>query len=334
MNIGSTINWGIIGAGDVCEIKSGPAFNKIKGSKLVAVMRRTEHLVKDYAARHNVPKWYTDADELINDPEVNAVYIATRPDTHCAYALKVAAAGKPVYVEKPMARTYSECLLMIDACKRAGVPLFVAYYRRSLPNFLKIKSLLEDGAIGEVRFVDVKVTKPVAPDIVAASRKANNWRIEPEISGGGYFFDLASHQFDMLDFLFGPVAQASGFSANQAGHYAAEDIVAGSFSFDSGVLGTGTWCFTTSPVSDTEFTTIVGSKGQIRFEFFSGDTSVTLSREGKSDEVFRFEMPENIQLPFIETIVNELHGTGTCPCNGVIAARTNRVMDLLTKSNL
>src|SRR6266481_1427478 len=97
------INWGIIGSGDVTEIKSGPAFNKVKNSALVAVMRRNEEKVKDYALRHNVPKWYTDAGSLINDTDVNAIYIATPPSSHEEYTMAALEAGKPVYVEKPMA---------------------------------------------------------------------------------------------------------------------------------------------------------------------------------------------------------------------------------------
>src|SRR6266850_844131 len=166
------IRWGIIGAGDVCEVKSAPAMNKIAGSKLVAVMRRNAEKARDFARRHDVPKWYDDADQLINDPDVNAIYIATPPDSHEHYTLKAAKAGKPVYVEKPMARTYQECLSMIDACQKANVPLFTAYYRRMLPNFMKVKSLLAEGLIGEVRYVSVVLNKTLHPDIVGASKGA------------------------------------------------------------------------------------------------------------------------------------------------------------------
>ncbi|MCX6333190.1 MAG: Gfo/Idh/MocA family oxidoreductase, partial [Bacteroidia bacterium] len=81
------INWGIIGCGNVTEVKSGPAFNKVNNSRLIAVMRRDAVLAEDYASRHNVPKFYTDASKLINDPEINAVYIATPPSSHAEYAL-------------------------------------------------------------------------------------------------------------------------------------------------------------------------------------------------------------------------------------------------------
>lgn len=323
------VRWGIIGAGDVCEVKSGPAMNKIKHSKLIAVMRRDGAKAEDYARRHGVAKWYDDADKLINDPDVNAIYIATPPGSHLEYTLRAARAGKPVYVEKPMARTHNECLEMVEACKHAGVPLFTAYYRRSLPNFLKIQSMLKDGVIGDVRYVNILLNKTLQPDIVGASRNADNWRIVPEISGGGYFYDLASHQLDMMDFLFGPIRGAQGIARNQSKTYAAEDIVAGTFHFDSGVVGQGTWCFTTSKISDKELTTIVGSKGQISFPFF-GDHSVTLQREGKEPEAMKFDIPVNIQQPLIQTIVDELLGVGRCPSTGVSGARTNKVMEILS----
>ena len=326
----SEVRWGIIGVGDVCERKSAPAMSKIKNSSLVAVMRRNAEKAKDFASRHNVPRWYADADELINDPEVNTVYIATPPHVHLDYTRRAAAAGKAVYVEKPMARNYMECQAMVELCEEAGVPLFVAYYRRMLPNILKIRSLLKEGAIGDIRLVDVKIIKPLEPDIVGASRDSANWRIYPEISGGGYFFDLASHQLDVLDYLFGPVLEAQGYAHNQAGVYPAEDIVAGTFHFETGVIGLGTWCFNASETSDCEATTIVGSKGQIKFNYFA-DHSVVLEIYGRKTERLTFEIPYHIQQPLIQAIVNELLGKGKCPSTGVTAARTGKVMDMLCR---
>jgi predicted dehydrogenase len=328
--IENEVRWGIVGVGDVCEVKSGPAMKLIQNSKLVAVMRRDGAKAKDYAARHGVPKWYDDADKLINDPDVNAIYIATPPNSHEAYTLKAAAVGKPVYVEKPMARTHAECLSMVGACSKANVPLFTAYYRRMLPNFLKVKSMLSDGVIGDVRYVNITMNKPIQPDIVGASGKADNWRIHPDIAGGGYFYDLASHQLDLMDFLFGPIVEAHGFATNQAHTYPAEDIVSGAFRFGSGVLGQGTWCFSTSTASECEITTIIGSNGQISYPTF-GDFSVTLELAGRDKEVMKFEIPKHIQQPLIQTIVDELLGKGKCPSTGVSGARTNKVLELLSK---
>jgi predicted dehydrogenase len=318
------VRWGIIGSGNVCEVKSAPAMQKIPSSELVAVMRRDSVKAADYAERHGVPKWYSDASDLINDPNINAIYIATPPESHLKYTKMAAAAGKPVYVEKPMARTHDECLRMIQACSDAGVPLFVAYYRRTLPHFLKVKSLIEKGAIGNVRSVHIQMCQSPETDIVV--RPEDNWRVFPEISGGGYFYDLASHQLDLLDFLLGKIAGARGYSANQAGLYPAEDIVTGSFEFENGVLGTGNWCFTTAGSSQQDLTIIVGSKGQISYKTF-GEGKILLETDEEGIEEFHFELPAHIQYYLIEKIVGELLGKDKSPSTGISAARTNRVME-------
>lgn len=320
------VRWGIIGVGDVCEVKSAPAMQLIPNSKIEAVMRRDAEKASDYARRHNIDKWYNDADQLIDDPKVNAIYIATPPVAHKEYTLKAAKARKPVYVEKPMARAYQECQQMIDACSSNNVPLYVAYYRRTLPNFLKVKSLVESGVIGDIRFVEIRMCKPIEPDII--THQQNHWRVDPETAGGGYFYDLASHQLDFLDFLFGPIAKASGYSANQAGKYKTEDIVTGSFVFESGVMGIGSWCFTTSTVSDKDVTTIIGSKGEISYPSF-GRSEVTLKTD-QGEEIFTFNLPKHIQQPLISQVVDDLLGKGSCVSTGLTGARTNHIMELLS----
>jgi predicted dehydrogenase len=322
------LSWGIIGCGDVTEVKSGPAFNKIAGSELVAVMRRNGALAKDYAVRHGVPKWYDDADMLIGDPDVQAIYIATPPDSHCDYTLRAAAAGKPVYVEKPMARTYRECLEMIDACEKADVALFVAYYRRCLPNFLKVKSLVDEGAIGEIRLVNVLLHKAMRDD--PPPPEGSNWRIVPEVAGGGHFYDLASHQFDYLDFLLGSIENASGLAGNQAGRYDAEDVVTASWRHAAGVLGSGSWCFTVDDSSDRDQTEIIGSEGKISFSFFN-DTPIRLETRSGAQS-FPIPYPRHVQQPLIETVVDALLGRGPCPSTGTTAARTNHVLESIVES--
>lgn len=320
------VRWGIIGCGDVTEVKSGPAFQKIRNSELVAVMRRTGELAKDYAERHQVPKWYDDADKLINDPDVDAVYIATPPGSHKEYTLKVAKAGKPVYVEKPMALNWDECIEMINACKEANVPLYVAYYRRGQARFLKIKELLEQNTIGDVRFVKTIQYQKASDDVKDPNKLP--WRVQPEISGGGLFFDLASHTLDMLDFLLGPIKDAQGFTSNQAGYYPAEDIVTGTYQFESGVQGIGSWCFTS--FEDVDENEIIGSKGKISFSTFGNDPIVLTTTDGKKE--WSFEPPQHVHQPLVETIVAELTGENIqCPSVGESGARTNRVMDKLVK---
>ena len=321
-----TIRWGIVGCGNVTEVKSGPGFQKAEHSQLVAVMRRNGDLAKDYARRHGVPKWYDDAAKLIDDPEVDAVYVATPPYAHKEYVSMAAAAGKPVYVEKPMALNYSECQEMNRACEAAGVPLWVAYYRRTLPRFLKVKELLDSGAIGDVRFVTVRLYQK--PRLDHYDRANLPWRVVPELSGGGIFLDLASHTLDYLDYFLGPITQVGGQASNQAGLYDAEDTVAGSFTFESGVQGTGIWCF--AAYAEMDETEIVGSLGKVTFSSF-GTEAVRLTRNGNSSEV-EVETPSHVQQPLIQTIVDELNGVGSCPSTGISAARTSRVMDQMLRS--
>jgi len=317
------VNWGIIGCGDVTEKKSGQAFNKVADSRLVAVMRRDADKAADYAQRHNVAHYYSNADQLINDPQVNAIYIATPPGSHADYTLKAAAAGKPVYVEKPMARTHAECQAMVDACQAAGVPLYVAYYRRALPAFLKVKALVEEGAIGEIRYAQINLVSP--PKANDADPQKRNWRVVSEQSGGGYFFDLASHQLDYLDYLFGPIHTVAGRAVNQAGLYDPEDLVSAHFSFANGIVGTGLWCFTAAPCATQETIELIGSLGTITFSAFAFGAVVLNTAAGTKE--FPFEPPEHVQQPLIQTVVDDLLGRGTCPSTGVSAARTSRVID-------
>ena len=316
-----TIRWGIIGCGDVTEVKSGPALQKAENSALVAVMRRNGNLAKDYAERHGVPKWYDNAQALIHDPDVNAIYIATPPSSHKEYTIQATQAGKPVYVEKPMALNFDECQEMIDACDTAGVSLFVAYYRRALRRFLKVKEVVDSRAIGNIRFVSITLYQPVQPK----QTDSNNlpWRVLPGISGGGIFVDLAAHQLDFLDYVLGPIQSVQGFAGNQAGLYPAEDIVTGSFVFESGVQGVGTWCFTA--FEEIDRTEIVGDKGRITYSTFGSDP-VLLTTSG-GDTEFAIDYPPHIQQPLIQTVVDDLLGVGHCPSNGESGARTTWVMD-------
>ena len=321
-----SIRWGIIGCGDVTEVKSGPAFYKAEGSRLVAVMRRDEEKARDYARRHGVPKWYGDADELIGDPEVDAVYVATPPDSHAQYTERAARSGKPVYVEKPMARNYGECEQMVARCEDAGVPLFVAYYRRRLPVFLKAEELLRDGAIGDVRFATVELVAP--PGAEDRNTGARRWRLVPEVAGNGYFFDLGSHQLDLLDYLLGPISEAQGTATNQAGWYEAADVVSASFRFECGAAGSGVWCFNAHDSGRTDRTQIVGSRGKLVYSTFDLEAPLTLHTDD-GDETFDLPPPEHVQQPLIQSMIDELLGRGHCPSTGESAARTSRVLDLI-----
>jgi predicted dehydrogenase len=312
----ANVRWGIIGCGDVTEVKSGPAFQRADGSELVAVMRRTGSLAEDYAKRHGVPRWYDDAEGVLQSDDIDAVYIATHPNSHREYTLRAAAVGKAVYVEKPMAMDEAECREMLAACNKASVPLWVAYYRRALPRFEKIRALIADGAIGEVRAVNSVRFQKV---------RQGAWQNQAGLSAGGYFFDAACHTLDYLDFLLGPIVEANGFATNHSSERAHEDTVAASYRFESGVTGSGTWCFDADV--DVDATTVVGSAGTITFSVSQPDP-IRITRGAVSEEIM-VDDPPHVHQPLVQTIVDEIHGKGTCPSTGTTAIRTARVMDQL-----
>jgi predicted dehydrogenase len=315
------VRWGIIGVGDVTERKSGPGFQQAERSELVAVMRRTGELAADYARRHGVPRWYDDADALIADPEVDAVYVATPPDTHRHYAIRAAAAGKPVYVEKPMARTAVECNEMIEACEAAGVGLYVAYYRRAMPRFGQVRHILESGRLGRLRSVSIH-QEQTAPPVAAGEPQ---WRVRPEVSGGGLFVDLGSHTLDVLDWLLGPVVQVGGTATSPRSQSAAESVVTGAFTFDSGVHGVGLWNF--DGFEHVDEVEISGTAGRLRFSSFGQEPLRLVTADG--EEEIPAPYPETVQLPLIQQVVDELTGRDRATSTGYTALRTASVIDQL-----
>jgi predicted dehydrogenase len=315
----------MIGCGDVAEVKSGPGFYKARDSQLVAVMRRNGALAADYARRHNVPRWHDDADLIINASDIDAIYIATLTDSHHEYTLRCARAGKPVYVEKPMALDAMQCAEMIGACKAHRVPLWVGYYRRALPRFLAVRDLVAEGAIGDVRTVTVRQLKR-SPSKDELESAAIAWRSDP-LRGGGIFFEAACHTLDALDFIIGPIKEVRAFTDNQAHAYPSEDMIVAAFSFDNGVYGGGGWCY--SADQDEEYNEIVGSRGSIRFSTFS-PVPIRLTR-GSGVEEIAIADPPHVHQPLIQSIVDELHGEGKCPSTGDTALRTAQVMDAILR---
>ena len=318
----NSIKWGIIGCGNVTEVKSGPAFNKVANSSLVAVMRRDASLAEDYAKRHAVPKWYSHAADLINDPDVNAIYIATPPKQHEEYAIAAMQAGKPVYVEKPMALDLAACRRMEQVSKDTGVKLVVAHYRRALPLFIRVKELLDQQAIGDIRFARISLLQPDQSAMIA--KTGTNWRVDPALAGAGLFYDLAPHQLDLLIHFLGKPTSANGLAVNQAGLYTAEDLVVGVAQLPNQVLFNGTWCFTTPEGKEEDLFEIQGSNGSIRFAVFGH--ALTIERNGII-ETEKFDPPQHIQQPMIAKIVQYFLGNTGNPCSAADAIQSMEMME-------
>jgi len=319
------IKWGIIGCGDVTEVKSGPAFNKVPNSELVAVMRRDAAKAADYARRHGVPKWYDDATALINDPDVNAIYIATPPLQHEQYTIQALAAGKPVYVEKPMALNGDAAKRMTAAATASGVKLTVAHYRRAQPLFLKIKALLDENAIGEVRFVSLKMLQPKQNDLIAKAE--DNWRLDPTIAGGGLFHDLAPHQLDLMLYFFGNAKKYRGISLNQTKDTMVDDLVTGQILFANDIVFNGIWCFTVAQGENEDRCEIYGSTGKISFPMFGQEIQLTTNEK---TEVISFAPLQHVEQPMIEKVVSYFRNETENPCSGEEAIKTMELLDAFT----
>lgn len=317
------IKWGFIGCGEVTEKKSGPAFGMVPGSRVVAVMSRNAERAQSYAERHGVKRWYSDAWELIQDPDVNAVYIATPPSSHATYAIMAMKAGKTAYIEKPLAASYADCQRINHVSQQTGVKCFVAYYRRYLPYFQKVKQLVDEGAIGRVLNVQIRFAVP--PRDLDYNSHNLPWRVQRDIAGGGYFYDLAPHQLDLLQTMFGPITRVDGYTDNRGGLYSTEDTVSAAFQFADNLPGSGSWCFTAHESAKTDRIELIGDHGQICFSVFTYEPIALHTEAGRQEIIV--ENPEFVQMPLIENIVQHMQGKTTCLCDSVSATAVNWVMD-------
>jgi predicted dehydrogenase len=289
----------------------------------MAVMGRRLDAVTDYATRHGIARVYTDAQALIDDPEVDAVYIATPPDSHHAYSLLVAAAGKHCCVEKPMSLNAGQSREMQKVFADAGLHLFVSYYRRSLPRFQQVRQWLDAGRIGEVRHLTWTLTKAASPVDLAGT---DNWRTDPRVAGGGYFADLASHGFDLFQYLLGDITDVAGFTARQAGLYAAEDAVSASWRFASGATGMGCWNFVADRREDR--VELIGSRGRIRFSVFD-EHPVQLDADEQLS--LSIDHHEHIQWHHVLGMNAHIRGDTQHPAVAGEALKTDWVMDQILK---
>jgi predicted dehydrogenase len=313
------ICWGIIGCGNVTEVKSGPAFNKVEHSSLMAVSRRDPDKLADYVKRHHIPLSFTNALDLIQSEKINAIYIATPPDVREAYAIEAMQLGKPVYLEKPMALNLAACKRLKSVSEKLGIKLSVAHYRRNLPLFMEVKNILEQGDIGAIKEVQITMLKKTDK----AAKDPSNWRVDPSIAGGGYFYDLAPHQIDLVFYFFGKPKSFSGTSTNKAGLYKAEDFVQGTIELENGIVCKGLWDFSINGEEKDEFL-IIGEKGTIRFPVFGLFIEVESNGQVKT---IPFEAPKHNQQNHIQAVVNYFLDKGENPCSAEDAILSMEVME-------
>ncbi|GAC16352.1 Gfo/Idh/MocA family protein [Aliiglaciecola lipolytica] len=315
-----SIRWGIIGCGDVCEKKSGPAYQQTPAFELYAVSARSPGKAQDFARRHSVPHYYETAQQLIDDPSIDAIYIATPPDSHLELALLVAKAKKICCIEKPMALNFIQCQQIVDAFESQKLELFVAYYRRSLPGFIALKNALDNGKIGRIRQISWHYSRPPSDKDLSQTQ---NWRTDKSIALGGYFEDIASHGLNLMSYFIGPAIHAQGICSNQQQLYSAHDAIVANLAFENNVTGSASWNFGSYLYQDKM--QIIGESGVMDFAVF-GDSPATIATRDDS-QVINMHTPNPIQGPFVQAIADHLNGTSIHPSQGESAGHTNWIMD-------
>jgi len=339
------IRWGIVGLGDVCQQKSGPAFFKSNGSDLVAVMRRTPRKANEYAAQVPGGKCvgYQDINEFLKHPTLDAVYVSTRPGSHLEICKMVAKAGKACYVEKPVGRCAEEAEEINAMFTNNGLKLYTAYISRAYDRTQKVRKLLSDGAIGnQILKVTYKlIGSGGARDMIGELP----WRLDAEQSGGGLIMDVGCHVLDRIDYFCGPLINVQGYAENKHDPtIPVEDFVHLTANFgqgtwaalpvDEGAIVECTWDFSSKEASFDELQ-IIGPDASIKMAGMSPDGAIRVfDKKGALQEEFSFDPPEHSAQPLIQAITDDLRGIqkSNVLSYGDNAIRTQKVIDTALKS--
>lgn len=311
------LHWGFIGCGDVVKRKSGAAFWIDGKSDVVTVMSRDVKHCKEYAQENNIPYYCTSAEELINSEKVNAVYVATPPASHTEYAKMAILAGKSVYVEKPLGMTYEECCSISSLAEKYNVGVYTAFYRRALPYFQKLKELIRDGELGNIRQVIIRQSKKYSNNLLE-----NSWRLKPEISGGGLFNDIGCHAVDIIMYLLGEYTEYEIYSENQKESSSVDDAVSMMFRIGK-VLGVGVWCY--DSFNNYDRTEIIGDKGKVVFSITQLDSfSVIVNGDEKK---YFFEIEKLPQKYMVSNVVDSILGLAEPLCCLKEACMVSKIID-------
>ncbi len=315
----AVLRWGILGCGNVAEHKGGPPLYSVDDSELIAVMRRDQAKAEDFAERHGAKRAYTDVEKLLSDDEINAIYIATPPNLHCEQTVRAARAGKHILCEKPMAMSVSECKQMVDACSEAGITLMLAYYRNHYPNVVQMKTLMDEDVIGDVVLARINCTSYYNPN----RQDLRNWRINPEISGGGVLMDIGSHRISLLQYLLGDVVSVRGFAETVHLDVAVDDSAVFTLRFESGAHAVANINWNVGiGIDDVE---VYGTKGRLRC---SPLNSANLTLETKSDGVKALPQTPlpHTHTGLVEDFINHIRTGEPIRCTGELGLQTNAII--------
>ncbi len=290
------LRWGLIGCGDIAQKRVAPALRDLSFCELIAISRARSDLAEGFARQFGAKRWYSNWKEMMADPEVDAVYVATPVHMHAAQAIAAAEAGKHVLCEKPMAMNVAECDQMIAACQASNVKFGVAYYRRFYPVIGRVKALVESGGIGAPVLVQINAFEWFNP----GDSEPRSWLIKKEFAGGGPMFDFGCHRIEVLLNIFGPIKHVISMSANILFEREVEDTTIASFQFEQGGCGVLTVTHAAREPQDT--LQVFGSLGSIHLPVLNEGKMRVISEAGERWE--SHPPAANFHQPLIEDFVD------------------------------
>ncbi len=246
------VRWGVIGAGGIAHRRTMSAMNEAENTKLQALMVRDMERARKLAFEHGAESYYDSVDEILSDPKVDAVYIATPVYLHCEHVIRAAESGKHVLCEKPMAINIVECRRMMDACNDNGVHLEVCFLLRFDPYFIKIKQLVENYEMGQI--IQARASFLKSYDI-----QDGLWRRDPTRAGGGVLMDMGAHAIDLLSYILGDTSKVTAMVNSRTTGWEVEDTATVLMEMESGAFAIVDASYVV-PHSDTMLE-IYGTKG-------------------------------------------------------------------------
>ena len=313
------LRWGLIGCGDISRKRVAPAIKDLDQCELVAVARANYTKAESFTKEFSAKRWYKEWQDLINDDEIDAVYLATPVYLHAEQTIAAAKAGKHVLCEKPMALNAKYCERMIETCKEHNVTLGVAYYRHFYPVINRVKEIISSGEIGEPTVVEIQAfewfdRKPGEP---------RYWLLEKEKSGGGPMMDFGCHRIEVLQHLFGKVKEIQSQLFNIHFNREVEDTAYVSLLFENNTQAIIRVTHAAYEARDT--LDIFGTKGSIHIPVLNGG-AITIKTE-KDERTENHPPNKNVHQPLIEDFTNAVLENRTPVVNGYVGREVNLILD-------
>ena len=311
------LKWGLIGCGDISRKRVAPALRDLANCDFVSVNRAQYDQAESFAREFDARKWFRTWEKLLQDSEIEAVYVATPVNLHCEQTVAAAEAGKHVLCEKPMGMNTAECDTMIEACRSNNVKLGVAYYRHHYPVIARIKEVISSGEIGGIVFAQINAFEYFNPQ----PGVDRYWFMKKDLAGGGPMFDFGCHRIEVLLNIFGSIAVTEGFVGNLVFEREVDDTATAFFHFDSGpnaVLNVTHAVYESQDTLD-----IFGTKGSIHVARLNAGNMTVKTPDGERTE----DHPPhaNIHQPLVDDFTQAVLGDSEPSVGGDIGREVNRV---------